>query len=80
MSNILTGIVTSTKMENTVVVNVVRKYRHLRYHKVITRHKRCHAHYENMSIKDGDQVKIEECRPIAKTVRHQVIEQLKTII
>jgi len=80
MSNILIGIVTSTKMKNTVVVNVVRKYRHLRYHKVIARSKRYHAHCEDMTIKVGDQVKIEECRPIAKTVRHQVIEQLKTII
>jgi len=80
MSNILTGIVTSTKMKDTVVVNVVRKYRHLRYHKVITKHKRYHAHYTDMVIKVGDRIKIEECRPIAKTVRHQVIEQLKTTI
>lgn len=80
MSNILTGVVTSTKMKDTVVVNVVRKYRHLRYHKVITRSKRYHAHNEDMTIKVGDQVKIKECRPIAKTVRHQVIEKINTHI
>ena len=80
MSNILIGIVTSTKMKNTVVVNVVRKYRHLRYHKVITRSKRYHAHNEDTAIKVGDQVKIKECRPIAKTVRHQVIEKINTSI
>ena len=80
MSNFLTGIVTSTKMKNTVVVNVVRKYRHSRYHKIIIRHKRYHAHNEDMAIKVGDQVKIKECRPIAKTVRHQVIEKLKTAV
>lgn len=80
MSNILIGTVISTKMKNTVVVNVVRKYRHLRYHKVITRSKRYHAHSEDTAIKVGDQVKIKECRPIAKTVRHQVIEKINTNI
>lgn len=78
MSNIIIGSVTSTKMRNTVTINVIRKYRHLRYHKVITRSKRYHAHYEDMIIKVGDQLKIKECRPISKTVRHYVIEQIKT--
>jgi small subunit ribosomal protein S17 len=62
----LVGIVTSDKMEKTVVVTVVRVTRHPLYGKVIKKSKSYKAHDENDQAKEGDQVRIRECRPISK--------------
>lgn len=75
MSKLFTGTVTSTKMKNTVVVNVVRKLRHPLYRKVITKFKKFKAHYEGNSIKEGDVVTIRETRPIAKDKHFVVVEK-----
>lgn len=77
MAKILTGEVVSTKMAKTVVVKVVRKYRHHLYRKVITSHKKYKAHNEDSKIKVGDMVKIEETRPISKEKYFKVIEKLE---
>lgn len=76
MAKILTGEVMSTRMEKTVVVKVVRKYRHPLYRKVITSHKKYKVHNEDPKIKVGDMVKIEETRPISKEKYFKVIEQI----
>ena len=62
----LTGVVTSNKMEKTVVVEVVRVTRHPLYGKIIKTHKKYKAHDENNSAQIGDRVRIRECRPISK--------------
>ena len=62
----LVGIVTSDKMEKTVVVTVVRVTRHPLYGKIIKKSKSYKAHDENDQAKEGDQVRIRECRPISK--------------
>lgn len=77
MSKILIGKVVSTKMQNTVVVDVERKFRHSLYKKVIKRHKKYKAHNENKDIKEGDQVAIREVRPISKDKHFVVIEPVK---
>jgi len=77
MSKILTGEVVSTKMVKTVVVKVVRKYRHPLYRKVITTHKKYKAHNEDSKIKEGDMVKIQETRPMSKEKYFKVIEKLQ---
>ncbi len=66
MSKELIGIVTSDSMNETVVVRVMKKYRHNRYGKVIIRHKKYKAHNKNNEVKKGDVVTICEVRPLSK--------------
>lgn len=62
----LVGVVTSNKMEKTVVVQVERVARHPLYGKVVKSHKKYKAHDENNDAQIGDTVQIRECRPISK--------------
>ncbi len=62
----LIGVVTSDKMDKTVVVSVERVTRHPLYGKTIRRHKKYKAHDENNQAAIGDTVRIRECRPISK--------------
>ena len=66
---ILRGTVVSDKVDKTIVVEVERRYTHPLYHKVVRRSKKYHAHDENNTAKIGDQVAIQETRPISKTKR-----------
>ena len=70
---IMQGVVVSDKMDKTVVVNVERKFPHPLYKKYIKRSKRYHAHDENNTHKVGDTVNIQECRPLSKTKRWEVV-------
>jgi len=70
---IMQGVVVSDKMDKTVVGNVERKFAHPLYKKYIKRSKRYHAHDENNACKVGDIVSIQECRPLSKTKRWEVI-------
>jgi small subunit ribosomal protein S17 len=62
----LVGVVTSDKMEKTVVVEVERVSRHPLYGKVVKTHKKYKAHDENNEARLGDTVQIRECRPMSK--------------
>ena len=72
---ILKGKVKSTKSNKTIVVEVIRKYRHPFYGKVIRRSKKYHAHDEKNKFKEGENVSIIETKPISKLKRWQVIEK-----
>ena len=56
------------------MVEVVRKYRHPFYGKVIRRSKKYHAHDEKNKFKEGENVSIIETKPISKLKTWQVIE------
>jgi small subunit ribosomal protein S17 len=60
------GIVTSDKMDKTIVVSIVSKTLHPLYKKYVTRIKKVKAHDENNEAKMGDRVRVVECRPISK--------------
>jgi small subunit ribosomal protein S17 len=66
---ILVGTVISDKMDKTVVVEVIRRYRHPRYKKYIQERLRYKAHDERNDAKTGDRVNIVESRPISKDKR-----------
>jgi small subunit ribosomal protein S17 len=66
---VLTGVVVSDKADKTVTVRVERRVMHPVYKKFITRSKKYAAHDETNACKTGDQVRIEECRPISKSKR-----------
>ena len=70
----MTGVVTSDKMEKTVVVSVERVTRHPLYGKVIKLRKKYQAHNEDNAAKMGDIVRIRECRPISKNKKFFVEE------
>lgn len=71
----LTGVVTSTKMDKTVMVVISRTYRHPLYKKVVHSKKKIMAHDE-LGSEVGDQVKIVESRPVSKRKRWVVEEIL----
>lgn len=70
------GTVVSDKMEQTLVVVIGRTTRHPIYRKVIRRTKKYHVHDPESRGTLGDLVRIEECRPISKTKRWQLVEVL----
>lgn len=70
----LVGMVTSDKMDKTVVVEVTTTKRHPVYGKVMRRVKNYKAHDENNEYRVGDQVEIIESKPISKTKRWSVVE------
>ena len=72
---ILKGKVASAKNNKTVVVVVERKFSHPFYGKVIKRSKKYHAHDEKNKFKEGDTVKIFECKPISKKKSWEVIDR-----
>ena len=70
------GVVVSDKMDRTIVVTVERASRHRLYRKVVRRTKRYHVDDPENRATLGDQVRIEECRPISKTKRWLLVEVL----
>jgi len=68
----LVGVVTSDKMEKTVVVTVERRYRHPLYKKVVTSTKKYMAHDETNACHVGDTVRIVESRPLSRQKRWTV--------
>ena len=64
----MTGVVTSNKMQKTVVVEITRSYRHPLYKKVVHRSKRVKAHDE-VGCQIGDKVQIVESRPLSRDKR-----------
>jgi small subunit ribosomal protein S17 len=72
---VLTGRVTSDKMDKTVTVLVDRRVMHPLYKKFIRKSKKYAAHDEQNTCKIGDTVRIEECRPISKRKTWLVIER-----
>ena len=72
----LTGEVLSNKMQKTVVVRVGSIKLHPKYKKRYKFHKKYKAHNGNMELIIGDKVVIEECRPLSKDKKWQVIEKL----
>jgi small subunit ribosomal protein S17 len=70
---VLEGKVVSNKTQKTVTVLVERKVRDPLYGKIIRRSAKYAAHDENNQWQIGDQVAIEECRPISKTKTWKVI-------
>lgn len=70
---VLTGVVTSDKMKDTVVVEVARFVKHPKYGKYTSVNKKYKAHDAGNTKKIGDKVSIEECSPISKDKHFKVI-------
>jgi small subunit ribosomal protein S17 len=70
---ILTGTVTSDKNEQTVTVLVERRFTHPVLKKTVRQSKKYRAHDPKNQFKVGDTVRIQECAPISKTKRWEVL-------
>lgn len=72
---ILQGLVVSDKNNQTVVVNVERRFRHPVLKKTLRKSKKYHAHDPQNTAKVGDTVRIIECAPISKLKRWELLSE-----
>ncbi len=68
-----TGIVTSNKMNKSIVVSVMRKVKHPKYGKFVNKTSKFVAHDEKNECSIGDTVTIAETRPLSKTKRWRLV-------
>jgi small subunit ribosomal protein S17 len=70
----LVGVVTSAKMQKTIVVRVTRRVQHPRYVRYVRVSKKFYAHDEQGEARSGDTVRIVETRPMSKLKRWRLAE------
>jgi small subunit ribosomal protein S17 len=68
------GEVISNKMTKTIVVRVQRRFPHPKFKKVVTGYTKLYAHDEKAEAKVGDQVRVEETRPLSKLKRWRLVQ------
>lgn len=68
------GVVTSNKMDKSIVVSVIRKEKHPLYGKFVMKTSKFTAHDEKNDCNSGDTVKIMETRPISKNKCWRLVE------
>ena len=71
------GVVSSNKMQKTIVVSEVKRVQHPMYGKFVLNTKKYRAHDENNDCNIGDTVKIMETRPLSRTKRWRLVEILE---
>ena len=74
------GVVTSDKMQNSIIVSEVRRVKHPKYRKFVLKTKKYVAHDQKNDCKIGDKVRIMEVKPMSKTKSWrlmQIIERAK---
>ncbi len=72
---ILQGRVVGDKGDKTIVVRVERQFKHALYKKFIRQTKKYAAHDPENRFKVGDIVRIQECRPVSKSKRWEVVAE-----
>ena len=68
------GVVTSDKMEKSIVVSVERKVKHPKYGKFVKKTTKFVAHDENNDCNEGDTVRIMETRPLSKNKTWRLVD------
>ncbi len=68
------GEVISAKMDKTIVVRVERRFPHPQFKKIVRFQKKFYAHDGEKKAKEGDTVRIAECRPLSKLKRWRLVE------
>ena len=79
LRKIKVGVVSSNKMDKSIVVKVERKVKHPLYGKFVKKSTKFHAHDEKNECSIGDTVKIMETRPIGKTKRWRLVEVIEKV-
>jgi len=70
----LTGVVVSSRMDKTATVLIERKVKHPIYGKYIRRSSKLHIHDAGNACQEGDQVTIEQCRPLSKSKSWRLVD------
>lgn len=68
------GVVSSSKMEKTIVVSEEKKFKHPRYGKYVLKTKKYKAHDQENDCNEGDKVRIMETRPLSKSKCWRLVE------
>ena len=68
------GLVTSAKMDKTIVVSIIDNVKHPLYGKIVKRTYKLKAHDEENTCKKGDRVKVMETGPLSKDKRWRLVE------
>lgn len=71
------GVVTSNKMDKSIVVSVERRIKHPIYGKFMKKSKKFVAHDVENTCSEGDVVKIMETRPLSKRKRWRLVEVIE---
>jgi len=71
------GVVVSTKMTKTIVVEYIARVPHPIFKKIVKRSKKFYAHDENEVAAEGDKVRIRETRPLSALKRWEFVEIIK---
>lgn len=79
LRKIKVGVVSSNKMDKSIVVKVERKVKHPLYGKFVKKSTKFHAHDEKNECSIGDTVKIMETRPMSKTKRWRLVEVVEKV-
>ena len=74
------GVVVSNKMDKTVTVEVVRTFQHTTFKRVVRRSKKYVVHDGENTLKQGDQVRIIETRPMSKRKRWRLLEVIERAV
>lgn len=77
MSKVLIGKVTSVKMKETVIVEVITRTPHKLYGKLMKRSKSYKVDPNGQTVTVGEQVKIEETKPISKDKHFKIVGEVK---
>jgi small subunit ribosomal protein S17 len=72
---VLQGVVVSDKQDKTVTVLVERRVMHPIYKKYVRKSKKYAAHDETNNVKEGETVRIRECRPLSKRKTWEVVTE-----
>ena len=75
VKRLIEGEVVSDKMQKTIVVKVIRRFKHPLIGKVVQRFKKYKVHDEDAKAKVGDWVEVAESRPLSKT-KHMVLSRV----
>ena len=73
------GVVTSNKMDKSIVVAVERKVKHPKYGKFVKNTTKFVAHDEKNDCNEGDTVKIMETRPLSKSKNWRLVEVVERV-
>ena len=73
------GVVTSNKMDKSIVVSIARRVKHDLYGKFLNKTSKFIAHDEKNECNEGDTVKIMETRPMSKSKNRRLVELIERV-
>lgn len=74
LRKVMVGLVSSDKMDKTIVVDVLDNVKHPLYGKIVKQTYSLKAHDENNEAHVGDRVRVMETRPLSKDKRWRLVE------